>query len=456
MKGVDTLGLAPYFDGMGYPRWKVLMEAYLQSKDLDVWRVTGEGKKNGTKKEKQFDVIAKSIILSSLDVGVFNRVFNCENAHELWKTIKEKNKGSKEVANERYGCLFEEFNSFKQLANENAESMYSRLNVLVNEINALGVKNITDLNINHKILQSLRKPDYDLVKAIIYEKKLEELKPSHILSKIMAHELQIMPNSKKAPQEKPQEPSSPTTSHALSSQQEKVMSRMATHGSSSEDDCNDGDDEDSSSDEEVESMVSEYVKKIFKYVKKVNMYDYNIQLREGRHHQHIKFTKIEHKPKKKVVKEWRPRQDETITVCEWTSGGESSSSSSSDESKKNFTTRFMHGPSSSLHMCLMAKGMESNVSDESPTPPLSMILLSLSMRKKECLRSKLMKLNNSMLSMILVQPLLQIMNICCANSNCLARSVMSKNLSLRVMRLKQVIPLSLMTHLSLVQFLSPR
>jgi hypothetical protein len=48
--------------------------------------------------------------------------------------------------------------------------MYSRLNVLVNEINASGVNDNTDLNINHKILQSLRKPDYDLVKAIIYEK----------------------------------------------------------------------------------------------------------------------------------------------------------------------------------------------------------------------------------------------------------------------------------------------
>jgi hypothetical protein len=203
MKGVDTLGLAPHFDGTSYPRWKVLMEAYLQAKDLDVWRVTDEGMRNGTKKEKQFDVIAKSIILSSLDVGVFNRVFTCENAHELWKTIKEQNEGSKEVANECYSCLFEEFNSFKQLANENVKSMYSRLNVLVNEINALGVKNITDLNINRKILQSLRKPDYDLVKAIIYEKKLEDLKPSHILSKIMAHELQIMPKSKKAPQEKP-------------------------------------------------------------------------------------------------------------------------------------------------------------------------------------------------------------------------------------------------------------
>jgi hypothetical protein len=220
--------------------------------------------------------------------------------------------------------------------------MYSHLNVLVNENNALGVKNISDVNINRKILQCLPKPDYVLVKAIIYEKKLEELKPSHVLCKIMAHELQIMPKTKKAPQEKSQEPSSPTTSHALSRQQEKMLSRMATHGSSSEDD---GDDGDSSSDEEVESMVAEYVKKILKYVKKVNMYGYNVLLREGRHHQHIKFTKIEHKPKKKVVTNMRPRQEATIAVHEWTSGGESSSSSSSDESRKNFTTHFMQGPS---------------------------------------------------------------------------------------------------------------
>jgi hypothetical protein len=99
-------------------------------------------------------------------------------------------------------------------------------------------------------------------------------------------------------------------------------------------------------------------------MKKVNMYGYNVHLREGRHHQHINFTKIEHKPKKKVVKERRPRQEATIAVCEWTSGGESSSSSSSNESRKNFTTRFMQGPSSSLDMCLMAKGKESDVSDD--------------------------------------------------------------------------------------------
>jgi hypothetical protein len=297
--------------------------------------------------------------------------------------------------------------------------------VLVNEINALGVKDITDLNINGKILQSLRKPDYDLVKAIIYEKKLEDLKPSHILSKIMAHQLQLMPKSKKAPQEKPQEPSSPITRHALSSQQEKMLSRIATHGSSSEDDGDDGDDGDSSSDEEVESMVAEYVKKIFKYVKKFNMYGYNIHLREGRHHQHIKFTKIEHKPKKKVVKKRRPRQKATIAICEWTSGGESSSSSSSDESRKNFTTRFMQGPSSSLYMCLMAQGMESNVSeDESDTTSLD-DLVELVHEQKGILEKQANEIKELNALNDLSATLATNYEHLLCKSNCLTRSVMS-------------------------------
>jgi microcompartment protein CcmL/EutN len=79
--------------------------------------------------------------------------------------------------------------------------MYSHLNVLLNEINASGVKNITELNINRKILQSLQKANYHSINTIIDEMKLEELKSSQILSRIMEHLLQIMPKSKKVPQE---------------------------------------------------------------------------------------------------------------------------------------------------------------------------------------------------------------------------------------------------------------
>jgi hypothetical protein len=104
-------------------------------------------------------------------------------------------------------------------------------------------------------------------------------------------------------------------------------------------------------------MVAMYIKKDFKY-------DYNVHLRDGRHHQHIKITKIKHKTKEKVVMERKPKQEALVTVREWTSGGESSSCNLSDESRKNFTTRFMRGPSSSPHMCLMVHGMESNVIDD--------------------------------------------------------------------------------------------
>jgi len=71
---------ALFFDDTGFPRWKVLMQAHLQARGLDVWRVTELGKKNETKAERQYDAITKSILLSSLCDIVFNRVFANENA----------------------------------------------------------------------------------------------------------------------------------------------------------------------------------------------------------------------------------------------------------------------------------------------------------------------------------------------------------------------------------------
>ena len=86
---MDSLGSPPQFDGMSFQRWKILMESHLQAKDLNVWRVTSEGMKSKCQQEKQFDAIAKCVILSSLVDKIFNRVFACENAKEIWKTIIE-------------------------------------------------------------------------------------------------------------------------------------------------------------------------------------------------------------------------------------------------------------------------------------------------------------------------------------------------------------------------------
>ena len=69
------------------------MEAHLQPKGLNVWRVTSEGMKGNSQQEKQDDAIAKCAILNSLGDNVFNRVFACKmlrNCEKLLvRTMKE-------------------------------------------------------------------------------------------------------------------------------------------------------------------------------------------------------------------------------------------------------------------------------------------------------------------------------------------------------------------------------
>ena len=104
--------------------------------------------------------------------------------------------------------------------------MYSRLNILVNEINSLDVKKIDDLELICKILHTLRRPDYDLVITIFYEKEIDTLTPNQVINKVIAHELRH--------EIKPRVPSSSPTHSALEFKQVKKLKKMAIKGSSSE------------------------------------------------------------------------------------------------------------------------------------------------------------------------------------------------------------------------------
>ena len=121
------------------------------------------------------------------------------------------------MANERYHILIDRLNSFKQFDHENAESMYSRLNVLVNEINSLGVKKIEETEHIRKMLNSLRRPDYDLVTTILYEKELSIMIPNQVPNKVTAHELRKDIKSRAPP--------SSSTHSALTSKQERMLKK---------------------------------------------------------------------------------------------------------------------------------------------------------------------------------------------------------------------------------------
>ena len=177
--------------------------------------------------------------------------------------------------------------------------------------------------------------------------------PNQVLNKVIAHELchDIKP---RAP------PSSPTHS-ALACKQVKKLKKMAIKGSSSEEEeeeaCQ------SSSNDEKEPMdpnLYKQVKKMNKFLKEINSMGYMVFLKDGHHHQLMKVEK--RFKKKQQKKEKKPKHESFAIFGEWINGGEELSANSSDESNKKFTTRTNMGSSSNT--CLMAQGMENDVSDD--------------------------------------------------------------------------------------------
>jgi len=228
----------------------------------------------------------------------------------------------------------------------------------VNEINSLGVKQIRDTELIRKILQSLRRPDYDLVTTILYEKVLETITPNQVLNKVIAHQLRN--------HIKPRAPPCSATHSALACKQIKKLKKMAIKGCSSDEEEEDVRSSSNNEKEPMDPNLYKQIRKMNKCLKKINLMGYIVFLKDGPHHQHMKVERIKFK-KRQEKKKKKPKHESIATFCEWISGGEESSTNSSDESKKRFTTST--NMESSSNTCLMDKGMESDVSDDDSDSP---------------------------------------------------------------------------------------
>ena len=113
---------------------------------------------------------------------------------------------------------------------------------------------------------------------------------------------------------------------------------------------------------------------------------YMVFLKDGPHHQ---LVKVEKKFKKNKQKKEKKLKHELYAVFgEWVSGGEESSASSSDESNKKFTT---HMGSSSW---FMAKGMDSDVSDDDSDSPSIDELLDLVHEHQKVIKKQSKEIKN--------------------------------------------------------------
>jgi hypothetical protein len=81
----------------------------------------------------------KNALYQGLGKDIFNRVRNAKNAHELWENLCALHKETKSEHEERYHIALKKINSFEMLSKESANDMYTRLNVLIEDLNALGL-----------------------------------------------------------------------------------------------------------------------------------------------------------------------------------------------------------------------------------------------------------------------------------------------------------------------------
>jgi hypothetical protein len=191
--GKGTGNAPPKLAGKQFTFWAHRVASYLQAQHHDVWRTTMYPLPSvPTESEAKWNARAINHIFEALDEELFDRVFALETAHEVWMQLKGIHVGNKKICEEKYELLKVEINEFKMNDDERVEQMYSRMGVLIQSINALDVANLSEQEIIRKILQTLPKPRYNIVKALLFEEDFTTLTITEVVNKIRSHEMFMM------------------------------------------------------------------------------------------------------------------------------------------------------------------------------------------------------------------------------------------------------------------------
>jgi hypothetical protein len=192
-KGSGNDSHSPKLAGKRFTFWAHRMSSYLQAQHHDVWHTTMYSLPMvPTESEAKWNARARNHIFEALDEELFDRAFALETTREVWMQLKEIHVGNKKISEEKYELLKVELNEFKMKDDEGVDQMNSRMGVLIQSINALDVANLSEQEIIRKILQTLPKPKYNIVKALLFEKDFTTLTITEVVNKIRSHEMFMM------------------------------------------------------------------------------------------------------------------------------------------------------------------------------------------------------------------------------------------------------------------------
>jgi hypothetical protein len=112
-------------------------------------RITSE------EKEIYFNGRARNCLYEFLSMHIINHIFTLKTANKIWLKLHELHDITNNIREQKHCLALNEFYSFTMKENELVEHMYSRLNVIINELNFVGINKLGDTDIVRKIISLL-------------------------------------------------------------------------------------------------------------------------------------------------------------------------------------------------------------------------------------------------------------------------------------------------------------
>ncbi|GJV16505.1 hypothetical protein Tco_1361828 [Tanacetum coccineum] len=206
----------PLFKSDSFIYWKNRFETYVKSKDLDLWHVitsgdfqpiiqntdtkldevapfekqSGELKRRLAKKNE-----AKMVIYNALPRKEYERIFICNTAKDIWKTLLITHQGNNQVKDNKIDLLVQQYKQFFIFENESINSAFARFNTIITSLKAFD-EGCSSKNYVRKFLRALHPKWRAKVMTIEESKDLTSLSLDELNGNLKVHEMIIKKDSK--------------------------------------------------------------------------------------------------------------------------------------------------------------------------------------------------------------------------------------------------------------------
>ncbi|GKB30581.1 retrovirus-related pol polyprotein from transposon TNT 1-94 [Tanacetum coccineum] len=205
----------PLFESDSFIYWNNRFKTYVKSKDLDLWHVITNGdfqpiEQNPETKldevipfEKQSDDLkkilaknneAKMVIYNTLPRKEYARIFMCNTAKEIWKTLLITHQGNSQVKDNKIDLLVQQYENFVIFEEESIDSAFARFNTIITSLKALD-EGYSSKNYVRKFLRALHPKWRAKVMAIKESKDLTLLSLDELIGNLKVHEMIIKKDS---------------------------------------------------------------------------------------------------------------------------------------------------------------------------------------------------------------------------------------------------------------------